>query len=77
MLRSLMPLHPDPDAFIFQNPRGNPIEQRAFAHWVWQSALRSLGLKARRIYAPRHTYISKALTAGANEFAGVSTVPDI
>lgn len=77
VIRELRPLHPDPDAPIFLNPRGNPVETAAFSKWIWITTLRSLDLKQRRLYATRHTYISQALTEGANpkyvaEYVGTS-----
>jgi len=77
MIRDLRPLHPDPEAPIFLNPRGNPVETRAFSKWIWIPVLRALHMKQRRLYSTRHTYISKALTAGANtkyvaEYVGTS-----
>lgn len=65
------------DAHVFLNPRGNPIEQAAFSKWIWLATLRALGLPPRRLYTTRHTYISQAITAGANpkrvaEYVGTS-----
>jgi integrase len=77
LLRERQPLHVAPDAFVFMNHRGKPIEQSAFSTYLWQRALRVAGVRHYPLYSTRHTYISRAISAGANpkhvaEYVGTS-----
>jgi integrase len=76
-LRDEQPLHTASDSFVFLNPEGRPIDVKVFTQWTWNPALRRLGLRPRRFYATRHTFISVALTRGWNlkalaEYVGTS-----
>ena len=65
LLRALQPLHVTPEAYVFTNMAGRPVEPKAFStHWY--RCLRALGIRVRGIYATKDTYISTALTAGVN-----------
>jgi integrase len=76
-LKAEQPLHARDDAFVFLNPQGRPIDVKVFTQWTWGPALRRLGLRPRKFYATRHTFISIALTRGWNlkalaEYTGTS-----
>jgi len=77
LLRERQPLVVKPDAPVFLNNRGKPIEQAAFSDFLWQRALRVAGVRHYPLYSTRHTYISRAISAGANpkhvaEYVGTS-----
>jgi|SRR5579862_7893188 len=77
VLRNVKPLHAREDAYVFTNEiHGGPIDQR---HWSdrFRRALRGLGIRPRKFYATRHTFISWALSVGLNpkfiaEYCGTS-----
>ena len=50
--------------WIFQSPRGCPIDEVNFTNRVWYPLLRHLGLKRRRPYQMRHTAATLMLSAG-------------
>ncbi len=63
--------------YLFTNLRGGPIDQAEWPKDHWRRCLKALGLRHRKWYATRHTFISLALTAGANllgvaEYCGTS-----
>jgi integrase len=66
VLRQAEPLNHDADSFVFVNTDGQPINLDTFRKHTWRKALRALGIKARAVYATRHTFISRALSNGAN-----------
>jgi integrase len=77
VLRAEQPLHVRHDGFVFVNSAGRPIGVKAFTQWTWNPTLRRLGLRPRKFYATRHTFISLALTRGWNlkalaEYCGTS-----
>lgn len=80
VLRDLVPLKVDPARFLFTNRyTGGAINQGEWAREYWGRCLRALGLRPRRFYDTRHTFISEALTRGANikwlaEYCGTSVV---
>jgi integrase len=65
LLRQIVPLHTHPDAYLFTNVRGEPIDQGNFYH-VFCDAQRALGIRLRDLYATKDTYVSLALTAGVS-----------
>jgi len=77
-LRDLKPLHADADDYVFTNGKnGGPLDQREWPKDHWRTVLRSLGIRPRKFYATRHTFISVALTNGTNvkflaEYCGTS-----
>ena len=84
------PLHSDGAEFVFSTPEGKPMndtwwpKRGAARHpkedaskGIWFRCLRSLGIKPRRFYCTRHTFIAWALSEGANlkglaEYCGTS-----
>lgn len=77
ILRDRQPLVAKPEDYVFLNTLGKPLEQGNFSNFVWSRALRVAGVRHYPLYACRHTYISKAISAGANpkhtaEYVGTS-----
>ncbi len=75
-LREAKPLHVTDEDFVFRNADGRPVFVDNFGK-NWHPALRALGLRPRKFYATRHTFISIALTRGARikwlaEYCGTS-----
>ena len=62
ILRQIKPVHEKPDAYVFVNEQGLPIDAAEFGR-AFQGVLRVLELRQRRFYCSRHTWISLALTA--------------
>jgi integrase len=60
------PLHVAPDSFVFRTPTGLPIDRDRFTRQHWYRALRATGVRPRKFYATRHTFISAALSRGVN-----------
>jgi integrase len=77
-LRQLQPLHVEPSDHVFTNAKnGGPIDEREWPKDHWRAALRATGVRARKFYATRHTFISVGLTRGMNlkflaEYCGAS-----
>ncbi|HXQ22306.1 MAG TPA: hypothetical protein VN812_11580 [Candidatus Acidoferrales bacterium] len=78
ILRDLKPLHVGPDDYVLVNAKnGGPINQSEWPKDHWHAALRATGIRPRKFYATRHTFISIALTRGVNlkwlaEYCGTS-----
>jgi len=78
VLQDLKPLHADAADFVFTNSKnGGPIDQREWPKDHWRQALRGAGVRHRKFYATRHTFISVGLTKGLNlkflaEYCGTS-----
>lgn len=68
LLRRIHPVHADADTPVFTGPKGAPFCQRRFAERQWRQVLRSKEIRPRRLYDTRHTFISLAVSAGANLF---------
>lgn len=58
----------DRGEYLFRNRFGRPINQSEWPKDHWRPCLDDLGIRYRRWYTTRHTFISLALTAGANLF---------
>lgn len=63
-LRAAKPLHVTEETFVFVNTEGRSIVVDNFDR-VWHPALRATGIRPRKFYATRHTFISTALARGA------------
>lgn len=63
-LRGVLPLHVEPNAFVFRNVQGDPIHAESFTRHEWSAAIRATGVRARKFYAARHTCASVLLSAG-------------
>lgn len=75
-LRQVKPLHATDETFVFTNTAGRPIFVDNFGK-TWHPALRATGIRPRKFYATRHTFISLALTRGVRikwlaEYCGTS-----
>jgi hypothetical protein len=66
VLRAHQPLHAAEDVFVFTTQVGTPLDEEAFVAKHWRRAIRATGIRPRKFYATRHTFISWALTRGAN-----------
>src|SRR5207249_8035097 len=60
-----------------KNQEGNPIREDKWRGKYWYRALRACGMRARKFYTTRHTFISDALSHGLNikwvaEYCGTS-----
>jgi len=76
VLRGVKPLHVTDEDFVFRNTEGRPIFADNFGKY-WHPALRAVGVRPRKFYATRHTFISVALTRGVRikwlaEYVGTS-----
>lgn len=60
------PLHADEDTYFFRNPEGGPITTTEWPKKSWNPVLTALGIRHRKFYATRHTFISVALSKGCN-----------
>ena len=65
LLEQIKPARVTPDAPVFINTNGGPVEPNSFLK-PWYTCLRALGIRQRGLYAMKDTYISTALTAGVN-----------
>jgi integrase len=74
--------HPDGSdpytTYFFRNPNGGPITTKEWPKKSWEPVLRKkIGVRYRKFYTTRHTFISWALTKGMNpkaiaEYVGTS-----
>jgi integrase len=53
------------NTYVFTNTEGSPLDADQWREDYRYKALRAIGIRERKFYATRHTYISVALTAGA------------
>jgi integrase len=54
------------DDYVFHDSSGNPLDAQDWMWKHWNKALRACGVRQRKFYNTRHTYISTAVTAGVN-----------
>jgi integrase len=71
------PLHADDNTYFCRNPEGRPITTHWWPKKSWHPALRVLGIRPRKFYSTRHTFISVAVSKGCNlkwvaEYCGTS-----
>ena len=60
------PLHATDETILFTTPTGRPIDEERFVEKHWHRAIRATGIRPRKFYATRHTFISAALSKGAS-----------
>jgi len=77
VLREMNPLHATEDLHVFLGVEGNPVNMAKISERVLPRVLRALEIRPRKLYSTRHTFISLALTGGANpkglaEYCGTS-----
>jgi integrase len=58
-------LHRTEQTFVFVSQAGQPLDEERFVEKHWHRALRATGVRPRKFYATRHTFISLTLMAGA------------
>lgn len=63
----------DPNGLIFFSPQSHCNVYDSILGIVWKRSLRRCGLKPRRLYAQRHTFVSHALAMG-NSVADLAAV---
>jgi len=61
LLKPLIPLHSDPDAYLFHAPEGSPIDQDKLNR-IFCDAQRVLGIRLRGLYATKDTFCSVYLS---------------
>ncbi len=66
LLKATKPLHATENDYVFKNQEGSPINEDKWRKKHWYRALKALGIKPRKFYATKHTYISVALSEGVN-----------
>lgn len=64
VLARLKPLHATDTTPVFLNADGRVIYGDSFAKHEWHRALRATGVRPRKFYSTRHTFISLALSDG-------------
>ena len=65
VLKTILPIHVEPDSYVFTDEQGKPIDQNEFGR-KFGDVLRVLNIRPRPFYNTRHTFISVALTLGCN-----------
>jgi integrase len=63
LLRDILPLHITPDAPLFPNVEGRPLEPKRFSEH-WYRCLRALGIRQRGLYCTKDTFVTTSLQAG-------------
>jgi len=64
ILRSLQPQHVSPEAPVFVNVTGGPVEPKVVSpHWY--SCLRELGIRMRGLYCTKDTFVTSSFRVGA------------
>ncbi|MCZ6563890.1 MAG: hypothetical protein O6948_13375, partial [Deltaproteobacteria bacterium] len=66
VLNQLYPLRATDLDHVFLDAHGNPFDTQEWKARHWNKALRASGIRQRKFYNTRHTYISVALSAGVN-----------
>ena len=64
VLNQLYPLRATEQDHIFLDVSGTPFDAQEWMGRHWNKALRACGVRQRKFYYTRHTYISVALSAG-------------
>jgi len=65
-LRAIKPLHVTEADLVFKNSEGRAINEDKWRKKYWYRALRACGIRPRKFYATRHTFISIGLSQGLN-----------
>ena len=66
VLNQLYPLRATEDDYVFVDEQGNPFDAQQWMWRHWNKVLRAIGVRQRKFYNTRHTFISVALSAGTN-----------
>src|SRR5262249_9806427 len=54
---------------VFVNKDGRPMNSKKWSQHNWAGPLKDLGIRHRKFYATRHTFITEKVRAGENPFA--------
>jgi integrase len=65
VLQDRRPLRVSEDTFVFTTEMDTPLNEERFVEKHWRPALRATGIRPRKFYATRHTFITQTLKAGA------------
>jgi integrase len=63
-LQSIEPEYKNRDQLIFQSPKGKIVDFHNFSNRTWHPTIKALGIKDRKPYQMRHSYITFCLDAG-------------
>jgi integrase len=63
-LQSIEPEHKNREQLIFRSPKGKIVDFHNFNNRTWHPAIKALGIKDRKPYQMRHSYITFCLDAG-------------
>lgn len=66
VLKARSQSRPDPRAYVFSSPRGQPVDAKNFTNRVFYPLLDRLGIARRRPYQTRHTTATLLLASGEN-----------
>jgi integrase len=64
VLKAIKPLHVTEKSFVFLNHDNEPINFHTWRAKIWYRALRAKGMRERKPYIMRHTFVSVGLTNG-------------
>ena len=56
-------------AYVFVNKLGEPMDAKKWGEHNWRAPLETLGIRHRKFYATRHTFITEAINRGENHLA--------
>src|SRR5437867_11520698 len=62
ILRAIKPLGATEGGFVFTTQAGTALDEERFVEKHWHRALRATGVRPRKFYATRHTFISVAVS---------------
>jgi integrase len=74
LLRSIEPIHPDPEALVFPLPSGKPIDPGRFREHVWKPLLALVCVEYRNPYQTRHTLLTHAVMDPAIGVLGAAKI---
>ena len=66
VLNQLYPLRATEDDYVFIDDQGKTFDAQQWMWRHWNKVLRAIGVRQRKFYNTRHTFISTSLTAGVN-----------
>ena len=77
VLRAAKPLHVGINEHVFKNQEGQLLNFHTWRAGIWYRILRGTGVRERKPYSTRHTFISAGLSNGVNikwlaEYCGTS-----
>ena len=77
VINTAKPLHVGIDEHVFKNQEGQLLNFHTWRAGIWYRILRGTGIRERKPYSTRHTFISAGLSNGVNikwlaEYCGTS-----